>query len=262
MGAALLAPPVGAWQQGTPSLTTDDVVRQPDSTTNVNVAAGEAARERAEADAAAKAAVANSAASAGYAKVDTASGYTFERPDAWKRVENLESAGAPSFFKYDAVFQDPTSGAVISAVSVDRSQLESPIDIGDTASVNTLLSTMLNPANVRDGVKIYRQVTGETQNGNRWLRIKAQGNGQSTDGTVVDTTFWVQLVQSDTRLALVAVGFPTAQQGAVAQAAFHTVRTLEIQNVAGSAPTDGETNGSGAATTPRKKNSAGGVRKQ
>src|SRR5262245_49393364 len=113
MGAALLAPPVGAWQQGTPSLTTDDVVRQPDSTTNVNVAAGEAARERAEADAAAKAAAANSAASAGYAKVDTASGYTFERPEAWKRVENLESAGAPSFFKYDAVFQDPDSGAVI-----------------------------------------------------------------------------------------------------------------------------------------------------
>lgn len=261
--ASLVGVPAAARQDETPSLTTEDVLRTPDSTTNVNTAVKVAAAARAEA--AAKTEPGGGPAAAGYAKVLTASGYSFERPEAWKRVENLESKGAPSFFKYDAIFQDPKSGAVISAVSVDRSALDAPIDIADPKSVNQLLSTMLNPANAKDGVKIFRQVPGTSPNGTKWLRIKAQGNGQSTDGTVVDTTFWVELVQSDSQLALVAVGYPTAQQDSVGEAAFHTVRTLEMENASGPATAPAADRGPGkpdAGKAPRKKNSAGGLRQQ
>jgi hypothetical protein len=260
--ASVVVVPAAARQDETPSLTTEDVLRTPDSTTNANIAAEEAAAARAEDEAAAKAE--SGAASAGYTRVVTPSGYSFERPEGWKRVESLESKGAPSFFKYDAIFQDPKSGAVISAVSVDRSALESPIDISDPQSVNQLLSTMLNPANAKDGVKIFRQVPGTAPNGTKWLRIKAQGNGQATDGTVVDTTFWVELIQSDSQLALVAVGYPTAQQDAVGEAAFHTVRTLEMENAPGPAApaADRDRGAVDAGTTTRKKNSAGGLRQQ
>src|SRR4051794_32635867 len=118
LGAAGFAMPAAAQQQNdNPTLTTDDVHATTDSVTNKNT-------EAADAEAAAVAAKPVTApVSDGYERVTTASGYTFERPKDWKRVENLEAKGAPSYFKYDAVFQDPATGAVISAVSVDRSQL-------------------------------------------------------------------------------------------------------------------------------------------
>jgi hypothetical protein len=261
LGLSLVSASAATQQNDTPSLTTDDVVRTRDSVTNANAAANAEAAARA---AAAKPDATLGPAADGYARFKAESGYSFERPDGWKRVENLESKGAPSYFKYDAVFQDPKSGAVISAVSVDRSQLDSPIDISDTKSVNTLLATMLNPANKKDAVKIFRQVTGQTQSGARYLRIKAQGNGLAVDGSVVDTTFWVEVAQSDARLALVAVGYPSAKQKEVSEAAFHTVRTLEMEDGAGpaAAPTVDTARKPDAGKAKRKKNSAGGMRQQ
>jgi hypothetical protein len=258
LGASLFAMPAAAQQQDdNPTLTTDDVHATTDSVTNANT-------ERARAAAAAKAAEPVTApVTAGYERVTTTSGYTFERPAGWKRVENLESKGAPSYFKYDAVFQDPATGAVISAVSVDRAQLDSPIDVTNSKAVNQLLATMLNPANKKNAVKVFRQVSGTEPNGSRWLRIKAQGNGQALDGSVVDTMFWVQLVQSDARLALVAVGYPVAKQNDVAEYAFHTVRTLEISNVSATGAAGGAEPGPASGTTPKKKkNGKGGVREQ
>jgi hypothetical protein len=262
LGAGLLAAPAVAGQQDAATLTTEDVLRTPNSRTNVNAA--EAADAAAKAAAAPKPAASEAPASEGYTRVVASSGYTFERPEGWKRVENLESKGAPSFFKYDAVFQDPSTGAVISAVSIDRSQLDSPIDISDTKSVNQLLSTMLNPANLKQGVKIFRQVTGSDPNGTKWLRIKAQGNGQALDGSTVDTMFWVEVAQSATNLALVAVGYPTAKQNDVNVAAFHTVRTLEMENGSGPAAAQAGEHGRQPDGTkaPRKKNGTGGVREQ
>jgi len=256
LGASLLATPAAAQQDDNPTLTTDDVLGTKDSVTNANAVTAE---EAAAADAKPTAAPA----AEGYERVTTASGYTFERPLTWKRVENLESKGAPNYFKYDAVFQDPATGAVISAVSVDRSQLDSPIDITDAKAVNELLATMLNPANKKNAVKIFRQVSGAESNGSKWVRIKAQGNGQAVDGSVVDTTFWVQLVQSDAKLALVAVGYPSASPEAVAEHAFHTVRTLEIANASGTGAAGGpEPGATNDGTAPKKKkNGAGGVRK-
>jgi hypothetical protein len=227
LGALLLVASMAAAfaQDGVPTLTTDDVRVNRDSRTRANE---EAATTKAEADTVERRAPRGTA--AGYVKVASPSGYQFERPRSWEPIDNLVSQNAPSFFKYDAIFQDPVTGAVLSAISVDRSQLQSPIDISDAASVNTLLSTMLNPAGSKDGVKIFRQLTGDGPNGSRWLRVKAQGTGQAVDGTVVDTVFWVQLVQTDTLLALVAVGYPVAQQELAAQAAYHAVRTLEVSD--------------------------------
>jgi hypothetical protein len=258
LSASVLATPAAARQQDdTPTLTTDDVRSATDSVTNANTE-----RER-KAAAAKEAEPVTAPVSAGYERVTTTSGYTFERPKGWKRVENLESKGAPGYFKYDAVFQDPKSGAVLSAVSVDRSQLDSPIDVTDAKAVNQLLATMLNPANKKNAVKVFRQVNGTEDNGTKWLRIKAQGNGQALDGSVVDTMFWVQLVQSDAKLALVAVGYPVAKQDDVAEYAFHTVRTLEITNASGTgAAGEPEPKPAGGATPKKKKNSKGGVREQ
>ena len=223
------AAPARAQQDDTPSLRTEDVLDTPDSVTSRRVAEPSVAPDAAAAPGAPK------AAAKGYTVTRTASGYSFERPNGWKAVENLEAAGAPTFFKYDAVYQDPVTGAVISAVSVDQASLDAPIDIGNAQIVNALLNSMLNPTESKEGVKIFRQLTGTNKDGTKWLRIKAQGNGQAVDGAVIDTTFWVQFVQSDKKLALVAVGFPTAQQAAVAQIALHTVRTLEMDNVSGPA---------------------------
>lgn len=247
-------------QDETPSLTTDDVVRAPDSVTNANAAAAadEAARETTEA---AKR-EAEAGAAAGYTKFLAPSGYVFERPSTWRRVENLESKGAPGAFKYDAVFQDPTTGAVISAVSVDKSKLGSVVDISDKVAVNKLLTTMLNPTNAKAGVKIFRQTTGDGPNKTKWLRIKAQGTGQATDGRTVDTTFWVQIVQSDAQLALVAVGYPTTREKEASVTAFHTVRTLEMNNVGGSAPAPARTRGVPASETTPKKDGASDMREQ
>ena len=129
--------------------------------------------------------------------------------------------------------------------------------------VNSLLNSMLNPADSRAGVKLFRQLTGQHDNGTKWLRIKAEGNGKSVDGTVVDTTFWVQFVQSDARLALVAVGYPTTQQDAVAQTAYHTVITLEMDDASGpAAPAGAEINPAGVRPPGPKKDSAGGLRQQ
>jgi hypothetical protein len=215
----------------TPTLRTEDVLDAPEAVTT---------RRESEAPAVvATGAVTTRAATKGYVRM-TVSGYSFERPEGWKPIENLEAAGAPTFFKYDAVLQDPDTGAVISAVSVDQASLEAPIDIGNVEVINALLNSMLNPAGAKDGVKLFRQVTGNNPDGSKWLRIKAQGNGQATDGTVVDTTFWVQFVQSDKKLALVAVGYPTARQNDVATIAFHTVRTLELENASGPGATPAE----------------------
>lgn len=215
-------------QDGVPSLTTDDVRNDPNSVTRARVEA-EAAKA-----APAETAATTPATRVGYVRVTTPSGYRFERPAAWEPIDDLAPQNAPSFFKYDAIFQDPKTGAVLSAISVDRSQVQSPVDISDAASVNTLLATMLNPTNSKDGVKIFRQLTGDGPNGAKWLRIKAQGTGQTVDGAIVETLFWVQLIQTESKLALVAVGYPASQQDAAAQPAFHAVRTLEFSDVTGS----------------------------
>jgi hypothetical protein len=229
LAASLSATPITFAQDGVPTLTTDDVRSDPSSVTRSNEPdPDDDATEGAEA-------AESAAPSRGYVRVTTPSGYRFERPAGWEPIENLVSNGAPSYFKYDAIFQDPKTGAVLSAISVDRSQIDSPLDIGDEASINQLLATMLNPANAKSGVKIFRQIRGDTANGARWLRIKAQGTGQAEDGSIVDTHFWVQIVQTDTRFALVAVGYP-AQQESAAQAAYHAVRTLEIEHVGGDKP--------------------------
>jgi hypothetical protein len=252
----------GAGQAPTPTLTTEDVRGVPESATNANdVAAAEAAL-KAEADA--KATAAKAGVSPGYVRVTAPSGYVFERPAEWTAVENLEPKGAPSYFKIDAVFQDPKTGSVITAISVERAKLASPVDVSDEKSVAKLLSSMLNPADSKDGIKVLRKVAGEQGDGAKWVRVKAQGSGQTADGAVVPTTFWVQLAQTDDRLALVAVGYPTSQGDAAGVAAFHTVRTLEINNGSGSAaaldrPAAG---GQPAAKPAKKKNSAGGMRKQ
>jgi hypothetical protein len=228
--AGLLGAPSSAralQQDDTPSLTTQDVLDKPDAVTTRR----EAKPPEATATAVGSATAPKPAAK-GYTRMKV-SGYSFERPEGWKPIANLEASGTPTFFKYDAVFQDPTTGAVISAVSVDQASLQTPIDIENPQVVNSLLNSMLNPAQSKSGVKLFRQVTGKNEDGSKWLRIKAQGNGQAVDGSVVDTTFWVQFVQSADKLALVAVGYPTTQQNAVAQIAFHTVRTLEMENAPG-----------------------------
>lgn len=226
VGASLLAaaPAAPARQEGVPTLTTEDVRRDPASVTSAT---------EAEAEAPEAAAPPSKGPAGGYTLVTTASGYRFERPADWQAIDNLTPENAPGYFKYDALFQDPKTGAVVSAISIDRSQLESPIDVSDTASLNTLLATMLNPTGSKSGVKIFRQVSGDGPGGSKWLRIKAQGTGQSEDGAILDTIFWVQIVQTEGRFALVAVGFPASQESAVAQAAYHTVRTLEIHDGAG-----------------------------
>lgn len=213
-------------QDSTPTLKTDDVVFYPHSDTNAKAAAAADAEAAAKVDGA-KPAPAGSA-DRGYIRVMTASGYSFERPETWTAVPDLVAKDAPGYFRYDAIYQDPKTGSVISAISVDRTQLQTPIDVADPKSVNTLLATMLNPTGAKEGVKLFRQTTGVSKNGAKWLRVKAQGTGKAVDGSSVDTTFWVQLIQSDTVMALVAVAFPSQQQDLAAQAAFHTVRTLEV----------------------------------
>jgi hypothetical protein len=261
-GLLAAAPWARAAQDQAPTLTTEDVLDAPESATTANeVAAADAAR-KAEADA--KVAADKAAATPGYVRVSAPSGYAFERPAKWKAVENLEPKGAPSFFKIDAVFQDPKTGSVVTAISVERAKLSSPVDIADEKSVEKLLSSMLNPANSKDGIKIMRKTSGEQEDGGKWLRVKAQGTGQTADGAVVSTTFWVQLAQTKDRLALVAVGYPSSQGEAAGVAAFHTVRTLEMSNGAGSSSTAAGPAGGGqpAAKPTKKKNSAGGLRQQ
>lgn len=213
-------------QEPVPSLQTDDLIFYPYSDTNANAAAAAAEAAAAKAEEA-KTAVAGTA-EPGYVRVSTTSGYSFERPDGWAPVPDLVAKDAPGYLRYDAVFQDPKTGSVISAISVDRTQLQTPIDVADPKSVNTLLATMLNPTGAKEGVKLFRQTTGASKSGAKWLRVKAQGTGKAVDGSSVDTTFWVQLIQSDSVLALVAVAFPSQQGEAAAQLAFHTVRTLEL----------------------------------
>lgn len=222
------AVPALAWQaqEPTPTLHTDDLVLYPHSDTVVNSKAAEAAASKAKADAEKAGPVGT--ADRGYVRVTTASGYSFERPETWTPVPDLIAKDAPGYLRYDAIYQDPKTGSVISAISVDRSQLQSPIDVSDSKSVNTLLATMLNPSGAKEGVKLFRQSNGVTKSGAKWLRVKAQGTGKAVDGSTVDTTFWVQLVQNESVTALVAVAFPSQQQDLAAQAAFHTVRTLEI----------------------------------
>lgn len=214
------------------SMTTDDVIFAEHSETKaINAAtAAEAAAKEAEA-AASPAAKGGSRASAGYVRVITSSGYSFERPNAWAPVPDLIAKDTPGYFRYDAIFQDPKTGAVVSAISVDRTQLQTAVDVGDPNSVNTLLATMLNPGGAKDGVRIFRQTTGTT-GAAKWLRVKAQGTGRAVDGTAVDTTFWVQFVQTDAVLAMVAVAYPTGQADLAARDAFHTVRTLEVEGAA------------------------------
>ena len=213
-------------QEPVPSLQTDDVIFYPHSDTNANSASAAAAAAAAKAEEAK--AGATGPAEPGYVRVATASGYSFERPATWTAVPELVAKDAPGYLRYDAIYQDPRTGSVISAISVDRTQLQTPIDVADPKSVNTLLATMLNPTGAKEGVKLFRQTTGATKNGAKWMRVKAQGTGKAVDGSTIDTTFWVQMIQTDTILALVAVAYPSQQQDLAAQAAFHTVRTLEV----------------------------------
>ena len=231
MAALALAASVAPAQDRPESLSTDDVTQAEDSVTSVAAADAAAA-------AANEGAVVASTAADGYTRV-TASGYSFERPGKWVQVQNLQTADAPTFFKYDAVYQDPRTGAVLSAISVDRAQATTPIDIADESSVTSLLVAMLNPTGAKEGAKLFKTTSGRGPNGARWLRIKAQGQGQAVDGTTVETNYWVQFLQTDALLALVAVGYPSSQQDAVGEAAFHAVRTLEIAN--GRGPAAGDT---------------------
>ena len=259
LAAIFASAPSASAQDDTPSLTTEDVLKSPQSVTNANAAAAEAAAA-AKAEADAEAATGPAPAAPGYTKFVAPSGYAFDRPAEWTPVKNLEPQGAPSAFTYDAVFQDAKTGAVVSAVSVDKSQLGDVFDIGDANAVNKLLSTMLNPANLKQGVKIFRQVTGDGPHKTKWLRIKAQGNAQATDGRTVDTTFWVQIVQSDAHLALVAVGYPSAREKDASLPAFHSVKTLEMPNDGRTAPAGSDAADDGK--TAVAKDGAGRVREQ
>lgn len=262
LAGLLVSPSPAAAQDGTPSLTTEDVTKRPDSWTNQNatVETAKAADDAAKAESPAKAVV---PVAKGYARVVTGSGYHFDRPEKWTAVQDLEAKGAPSFFKYDAIFQDPKSGAVVSAISVDAGDSGTPIDLSDEGAVDSLLTSMLNPAKSKDGIKIFRRLSGTNPDGSKWLRVKAQGNGQAVDGSVVDTTFWIQFVQSGTKLALVAVGYPTAQQDTVAQAAFHTVRTLEMEDGSGTAAPERQQSGAaGSGKKGKEKDGKGDMREQ
>jgi hypothetical protein len=262
LGAGLLTPvavagPVqNAGQDPVPSLTTDDVMMAPAAVTKDYEARTTAT--------AVAAATESKAAAKGYSRVTTARGYSFERPADWKAVENLVPKGAPSFFTIDAIFEDARTGAVATAISVDRSKLTSPIDVGNREAVNNLLGTMLASGDAKATIKILRREAGEVGESKlQWVRIKAQGSGQAQDGSVIPTTYWVQIAQTPDVLALVAVGYPSDQPDA-GVSAYHIARTLEVTNVAGSekgSPGESATRDAGAAAEgPAKKNSAGGVR--
>jgi len=238
------------------SLSTDDVMKAEDSVTAVSAA------DAATAESVAASTVPGTAED-GYARVTAPGGYTFERPEKWIQVQNLQTGDAPSYFRYDAVFQDPRTGAVLSAISVDRAQAATPIDIADENSITSLLVSMLNPSGAKEGAKLFKSTSGKGANGARWLRIKAQGQGQAVDGTVVETVYWVQFLQTDALLALVAVGYPTSQQDVVGEAAFHSVRTLEISNARGPAAGDtGSEPRSDGATAETKEDSESSMREQ
>jgi hypothetical protein len=255
LGTTLLAPVAlsqaaqGSKQDdtSTPTLTTDDLRDVPGAIIP---------RPTAEADKKPETTSAKSA-TKGYTTVTTKSGYSFERPDSWKPV-TLSSKGAPTFFNVDAVFQDSKTGAVATAISVDRSKLKSPVDIADKSAVNTLLGPMLNAGDAKATVKVQSRETGEIPDKNlEWVRIQAEGKGQMQGGGTVASTFWVQMVQTPNLLALIAVGYPSSQQTA-SNAALHTVQSLEV--------TDASRSESGRGARPKptekpvQKDSAGGMR--
>jgi hypothetical protein len=257
LGVALLAPHAqGQSQEPAPSLTTDDVMEAPAAVTR-DYAAEAAAKTAA-------AAKETKAARRGYVRVTTARGYSFERPETWRPVENLVPKGAPSFFTVDAIFEDPATGAVATAISVDRETLTTPIDVGNREAVNNLLGTMLSTADDKTPIKILRRDAGEeAERRLQWVRIKAEGTGQAQDGSVVPTTYWVQVAQTPDVLAVIAVGYPSEQADA-SVAAFHIARTLEVTDAAGpgtnSAGQSGRRDDGTAPEGAAKKDSAGGVR--
>lgn len=240
-------------QDEVPTMTTDDILRNPDSVTRVNADVAAEAKAS-ELEAASKRKV-----SEGYALFSGPRQYSFERPAAWQPIELKSSPGELSL---DGSFQDLATGAVVTAISAERNAQQQTVDITKDESVAALLGPMLNPGSKSAEIKILRQTKGAGDNGVQWLRIKAEGTGQTTDGKSVPTTYWVQMIQIDSRFALVAVGYPTAQPAAAEQA-FHTVRTLEFDDVAGSTSSGApKTESEAGQQSEIKKNRAGGMRRK
>jgi hypothetical protein len=277
-----VADPVRAGQGDPPSMTMDDIEGMPERATSLAEAEAEEA-EAVDADATPATVKTSKRASTGYVRVSSSRGYAFERPTGWV-AEDLEVVSGPTYFSSDAIFRDPKSGAVLTAGSVDRTKLQQPIDIGDPAAVSNFLAKYLNPAGLAEGPRIIKQDSGVLPaSGLKWVRVKAEGVAVGEDEEEVDASFWVQMVQNDAMLAVVAVSYPSSNKAA-AEKAFHSARTLEITNVskpAGeqSAGDDGgEATSSAEAAAPAKaataagepagaspegtkKNRAGGVRK-
>lgn len=237
-GLATAAPQSPASQDDVPSLTMDDVRDIPGAVV--------APRPAATPDV-----VTSRATARGFVRVTTKSGYSFERPSAWKAVDNLAPKGAPSYFTSDAIFQDDRTGAVATAMSVDRSKVTGAIDIGDRATVDNLITAMLGAGDPKATIKIRERQSGEVSDKKiSWVRVLAEGQAKAQGGGSVPASFVVQLQQSPNLLAVIAVSYPTSQQG-VQTAAMHTVSTIELPDAAApSAPT----------AKPAPKNTAGGRR--
>jgi hypothetical protein len=164
----------------------------------------------------------------GYVRVTTKTGYSFERPASWRLVDNLAPKGAPSYFTSDAIFQDDRTGAVATAMSVDRSKVTGTVDITDRATVDNLVTAMLGAGDPKAAIKISERQTGEIGDKKvNWVRVLAEGQAKAQGGGTVPASFVVQLEQSATLLAVIAVSYPSSQQAARA-AALYTVSTLEL----------------------------------
>jgi hypothetical protein len=193
--------------------------------------------------------VTSRAAAPGFVRVTTKSGYSFEHPSTWKPVENLVPKGAPSYFTSDATFQDDRTGAAATAMSFDRSKVTGSIDIGDRTTVDNLVTAMLGGGDAKANVQIRERQSGELPDKKiSWVRILAEGQAKAQGGGAVPASFVVQIGQSPTMLAIVAVTYPSSQ-AAMQRAAIYTVSTLELPAAAA---------GDKAAPKPPTRNTAGG----
>jgi hypothetical protein len=190
------------------------------------------------------------AAARGYVRVTTKSGYSFEHPTSWRAVDNLVPKGAPPFFTSDASFQDDRTGAAATAMSVDRSK-SGTLDINDRATVDSLVTGLLGGGgDAKSAVQIRERQSGEFPDRKvSWVRVLADGQARAQGGGSVPASFVVQLQQSPTMLAIVAVTYPSSQL-AVRNAALYTVSTLELPTASGP--------GDKAAPKTPAKNTAGG----
>jgi hypothetical protein len=244
---ALLAPGALAQQESQgdpPSLTTYDVLNIPDA------ASYEFATKRAEARARAALAAESSKAAKGYLRMVSPSGFAFERPESWQAID-IQASGAPGGFKSEAVYQDTSTGAVLTAMSFDRTAAGEALDIANKETVDRVLNLMLNPSNdAATSVKVIKRETGEEpERGTQWVRVKAEGVSQAEGGGSVPATFWVQMAQSKGLVAVVAVAFPSEQRAA-AVPAFHSVRTLEVVSAGAEDASREASGGSAPATAP------------